>query len=375
MRFCRAVALLCAVMLVLSPATAIAQAPAQTGPGVVSYAWTSEAVDVAVAGSALAVDGAGAVRISYTPSAFVKLAKQASGAWWTTVTPGPVAIGATTSLAIDALGANHIAYISYNMFSQSLHYVTDQNALGWQTPVVLDGSGLPSANSAAIAVDASNRPHAYYDGAHWVNQQISGERCWYATALAFDSHGDLHVAFYSNPVGASNTLRYGTLHGGLWTVEDVDTIPGSGRHVSLVIGSDDTPHIVYSQQRAPLNNSLAIKYAHKTGGNWQIELAGGARTSSAGGGVSLALDSSNHPYFAFVSMFPVGIGFAWQEGGAWRTAIAEHGGVSYSLLAQSLNIDSAGAPRMAFVVDQQLKYMTGTKVTLAAQAFLPAVSK
>lgn len=361
-----------------------------TGIPTETYAFTIErAAASAKEGVALAVDSNGASRISFPGSATIKMAEQLNGAWWAADSLAPNKLSSVTALVLDAQGADHIAYVTSNFLQQYLYYVTDQGGAGWQQPVLLD-SPSPSPASVAIAVDAANHPHityctleanssktqlryAYFDGADWQNQQINSEVCWLATALAFDSQGVLHIAFYS-PTGTDRgKVRAGVLTKGTWQLGDVDAPGDAGAKLSLAMGTDDTPHILYSRGVAGHNGLQTIYYAHQVAGVWRTEQAGSARTLRLTGGLALALDSSNHPYYAYLNSSPVSLVFAWRTDADWQySSIATK---VYGLGRRSLQIDSTGAPRIAYVKNAALEYATGRHVLLDSHEFLPSVAR
>ncbi|MBE2240370.1 MAG: hypothetical protein IAE81_21465 [Caldilineaceae bacterium] len=361
-------------------------------------------VDETGLGSALVIDAENASHISYaapdSPTPTIRLAQQANGAWQVKSAPSLAgsepSLGAVTRLALDAQGAHHIAYISYNQFSQRLYYVTDQQNLDWQTPVVLDSVNFPSPSSVALAVDAANRPHVTYcaqepstlqrqlrythfDGSQWINTQIANEECWYASALAFDNQGILHTAFYSMAQdGASGVLKHGKLLNGAWAIDIVDDSADAGRRLSLALGSDDLAHILYthtpaSQAAKKIDVAPSIKYAHQVAGQWQVQATGVAQSDGGTGEMALALDSADQPSFVYAAQNPAALVFAWRDRDAWRLSGIEQEAALLQGLA--LQIDSGGSPRVAYSLDKVQKYAVGRRVTLPAMLHFPLASR
>lgn len=395
--------LLC-VMLAILPAIVVTGQSTSTPPPMEMFVWDISTVDEAGLGSSLVIDAENASHISYaapdSPTPTVKLAQQANGAWQVKSTPSlagsEASLGAVTRLALDAQGAHHIAYISYNQFSQRLYYVTDQQNPDWQTPVVLDGANFPSPSSVALAVDAANRPHvtycaqepntlqqqlryAHFDGSQWVNAPIGNEQCWYASALAFDSQDVLHVAFYSTTQdGAGGVLKHGKLLNGAWTIEVVYDSADAGRRLSLALGSDDSAHILYThgpanQAAKQIDAAPSLNYAYQVAGQWQIQTVGAAQSVGATGELALALDSADQPFFVYAAQNPAALIFAWRDGGAWRSSGVEQEAVSLQGLA--LQVNSDGNPHVAYSLDKLQKYAVGRRVTLPTMLHLPLASR
>ena len=115
-----------------------------------------------------------------------------------------------------------------------------------------------------------------------------------STSICLDSSGNPHIS-HCNP------LRYCSKVGGTWQVQQIDT---SVSRTSLALGSDDYPHIAYTQ---PSSNSL--KMAHWNGSNWQIETVD--PTPGAGWYVSLKMDSADKPCLAYQNNTTKDLMYAW----------------------------------------------------------------
>lgn len=82
--------------------------------------------------------------------------------------------------------------------------------------------------------------------------------------MRLDSLGKAHVVF------GGDHLYYAVSDGGNWTMTTVDPSYGVGRYASLVLDSNDRPHISYFDA---LNG--ALKYAYFDGSTWSIQVIDG----------------------------------------------------------------------------------------------------
>ena len=85
------------------------------------------------------------------------------------------------------------------------------------------------------------------------------------SAFSLDGDGNKHIAYYNS---SSYSMDYAKSIGNLWQTQSVDggAASSSGmRHMSIVTGPDNLPHISYVEESLDI-----VKYAHFDGSSWNI---------------------------------------------------------------------------------------------------------
>lgn len=214
---------------------------------------------------------------------------------------------------------------------------------GASVPFVIetaDSAGVGDGSS--LAIDAGGHTHvAYIDNGllkystnktgTWVSQPVEtvfGDN----VSLAIDSQGNPHVAYRH-----SGRMRYAVKSGGIWSTEYADTGDNTGNHCSLVLDSSDVPHLAYDD-----NNNQVIRYAVKQV-SWTKEAVDSV--SSSGGYVSLQLDEDGIPWIAFNFFDAQELKLANRTGGAWSLEVVDSGNNTGRWC--SLRLAPDGAPHIA----------------------------
>jgi len=152
--------------------------------------------------------------------------------------------------------------------------------------------------------------------------------------VALDSDNIPHFAY------RGNSLKYATPIGNIWNIQTVDMIRNID-NVSLVIGSNNIPHIVYYD-----NSSGSLKYAKWTGSNWDIQTVEDYTTVSYSVGeyCNIALDSYNNPYISYHDKFTNYLKCAKWTGSNWDIQSITKTGVFGTTIA----LDKNNNPYIAF---------------------------
>ncbi|MCH7736914.1 MAG: hypothetical protein IH872_05870 [Chloroflexi bacterium] len=238
--------------------------------------------------------------------------------------------GAKPSIAVDASGIPHIAFMSEATPGFVKSAVLNGGA--WDISTVTTGYLYGPLD---IALDANGSPHIVWhnhdneDGAHgrlengeWVNTEIknSGHDGWDIN-VAIDSTGSPHVLGV-DPVqfGSQNGLEYATFDGQSWTVESVGTgaLPYEFGN-SIALDSQDRPHIVWFDAQAQ-DLKYALKDSMEDGGGWAISTVDSA--GDVGRYPSLALDQNGNPvvsYYETLGESNGAIKLARWDGSRWNT--------------------------------------------------------
>jgi hypothetical protein len=262
-------------------------------------------------------------------------------------------------IALDSNGTLHVAYTHVFSFGRNLVYGCEYarwNGSAWNSQNVVGGTVInvtyfgtvfPIVSNDALsgfALDAHDNPNIIYNpgngglmyaggwatAAAWLNQTIDphGE----SGSLAFDSHGALHIAYFSN--GAVKYARWNT------TGLDIQTVDSSETSLSgISLGfSNSTPYIMYGC-------SQGLKLAVWNNSSWSIQTA----ASNVIGFGNMVMDSSGYPHFTCIkSSLPTTLTYVSWNGSGWTSqVVGTNGSVSD---AGYLAIDSHGYPHIDVIV-------------------------
>jgi hypothetical protein len=227
--------------------------------------------------------------------------------------------GAYSSIALDSTGAPHISYFK-------------GGALG-------------------------NLKYAYRSGGLWVRETAddSPHVVGVYTSLALDGQDNAHVCYFDM---TSYDFKYALKAGGLWTVDVVDATPtndvvGSGPSIAVDVLSE--PHIVY-QSAFDFGQGAELRYAHKSGGMWAVEVL--ADTTVHAGAPSVALDINGAPNVTYeTGPLPTTIRLASRTGGSWTHTTIDS--VSYEPPNRTvLLFDAQGNPHVVYRTSPGLRYVS-----------------
>jgi hypothetical protein len=257
----------------------------------------------------IAVDGGGTPHVLYTncqdweacdpivPGGAELVYATKSGEGWTyeVVTTNPA--GDYISIIVDPSDAPHIAFKDE---TGQMHYAYHTGG-GWVIENLDHPVPIYYRASPRLALDGANEPHiafieresiqyAHKVSGTWTDEDVTGSWLdnWSALApIAIDSGGRViigsnrYYSYYSSAV-------YYTKDSGVWS-EDV--IGGDrGWNTSMVLGSDDIPHLAY-------DGGNGVSYATLDSRLWVEETIAGGASKGAGG---IALDAAGRPLVAYV---------------------------------------------------------------------------
>ena len=263
------------------------------------------------------------------------------------------------SLALDLNGSPHISY--YDGSNSGLKYAS-LNGLSWNIQVV-DSGGVTGRDGlySSLQLDSSGSPHisycafdethhgylkyAWWNGLSWNTQTVDPIGSGWFTSLALDSQGNPHISYYGY-----YSLQYASWDGEKWKIEIVD--PGKfgstdsmisiGWHSSLVLDSNDNPHISYYHKT---NGDL--KYANWNGSGWNVQTVDSA--GDVGLDTSLAFDSSGNPHISYCG--DTGLKYAVWNGSGWNIQIVDTTGEPRAFVgaSSSLALDSKDKPHISYI--------------------------
>ncbi|MDD2714518.1 MAG: hypothetical protein PHW04_01355 [Candidatus Wallbacteria bacterium] len=237
----------------------------------------------------MAIDGNNNPRIAYydKTNQDLKYAIFNGTSWSKQVIDGTGEVGTGASLAIDSNNVPHISYID-----ATTHHLKYAELVGgtWETRTIADMGIAPPEVNTSLALNQNGQPAVTYynaddqdlmiairDNDVWTREVVDngydpltgyeGDVGGYSS-LAFDSNGLPHVSYYDY---GNDILRYAYQSapkemGGEWIIVPADDFQGSGRTNSLVLDSNNIPHISYSDS---MYNSL--KYCTLVEGGIDVE--------------------------------------------------------------------------------------------------------
>ncbi|MCK5291809.1 MAG: hypothetical protein KAR39_07320 [Thermoplasmata archaeon] len=328
-------------------------------------AWNIEVVDgSADVGkySSLAVDSEHHPHISYydETNQHVMYAFHNGVAWDIALPDNSDQVGEHTSIALDP---SDVPVISYYDKGETRLKLTRKFPLGW-TPEVLDNAG-DVGKYTSIATDIYNEVHiSYYDETNqrlkfystslgWRRQTVQRDemlsyplygvaRNKYRTAHSPDIDGEdgrVHVV-YLETKSPRGDLKFARWNGTQWRTETVDDDGMVGMHTSLVIDSNDLPHICYFDE-----SNTQLKYTHWNGAEWLIEIVD--QGMDVGRECSIALDSKEQPHMTYMDVWNGPLKYAKKIGGVWDIGIV--GDIAPAAgWYNSLAIDSNDYPHVVY---------------------------
>jgi parallel beta-helix repeat protein len=219
-------------------------------------------------------------------------------------------------MAIDSQGMIHLCY--FDRDELSLKYAKGSTC-DWTVMTVQDDVFV----FCDIALDSDGAPHvaymhrgsfasdvwvgyAYWNGSSWVKDTVDMDRVpGWKVSLAIDGNDTPHLSYAvnDNPSGYSSwdlgDLRYATLNGSTWEVEQVDGMVWCVN--TIAVDGSNQPCIAYSK---PLGNNDYLHFAERSGISWDIEVVSYADALHAAR-IALLLDADDTPHIGYSkSVYP-----------------------------------------------------------------------
>ncbi len=260
--------------------------------------WIIENVDIPGINPSLALNSAGYPCIAYpVEETGVKYAEWDGSQWqidcaYSLTYPNISYV----SLALDSTDAPHVSFGHGPLF-----YVTRDESLVWQI------DELPYAGSVSgtsLTLDENDQPHIAYN--HDIGSAIgyatlsdsiwnveyldAGNNAGWFLSLMLDSDNFPHISYARR---YPDILIYASADGtGEWSFQEIDSLSEQCMSTSLALSGEGVPHISY-------NAGNEVRYTYWTGSGWHIETVDACDSGSFGYGTSIALDSADQPHIAY----------------------------------------------------------------------------
>lgn len=344
-------------------------------------AWQVETVDDAEdtgLHTSLALDSAGHPHVSYysgAPDYALKYTWHDGADWHVETVDSSADAGlSATSLTLNDADQPRIGYVSIFQAEDSQLKIasltsaptTAERATStWDIEIVEQGDYLYVADSLALVLDTTGRPHIGYSRYNYLGGELRyGRRMetgweietiprginddWIYesdSALALDIHaGQPHLGYLIRLNDGSQRVQYLWRMGETWHAEVVDDGPyKENSHISLVLDPDtEQPHLSYATGW----ENYDLKYARRDGVTWQVETVDDGR-EIVGRGTWLALDLSDRPHISYGGP----LGYAWQDESGWHLEALPLGGWDAALA-----LDGSDQPHLSYVSDYSIYY-------------------
>jgi len=231
------------------------------------------------------------------------------------------------------------------LFAQNWSFL-QVNTVGREPSIAIDGQGVPRIS---YFVDQGNTGVIYHAKLDLSSQTFQTEAVdsggfEIQTDIAVDQNDDVHITWH-NHLGAGGDLRHAqSTVGGGWILEDVLTPVHDGWSSSIVIDSQNLPHISYLTECCI--GAPGVAYAWFNGVSWVTEYIGSQPDLWIFNGTSIAVDNQDNPHITYYNDGAQDLMYAVKENGTWTfSTIDTSGDVGrYS----SLRIDDNGVPYVCY---------------------------
>ena len=163
-------------------------------------------------------------------------------------------------------------------------------AVGVQSSLATDAAGRP--HIAYLNASGSQVQYAHREGTRWVTEQIPQKGFYHGVSLALDAAGNAYMGYAAQeetPRGVVTSAKLARRSSGGWTIETIET--AFATEVSVGLDPDGVLHAVYFS----FIPGFVVRYGTRTADGWTTETV--LSTLGLGAGrFSLAFDPQGHPH-------------------------------------------------------------------------------
>jgi len=164
-------------------------------------------------------------------------------------------------------------------------------------------------------------------------EKMAGPECY----IKIDSQGNPLIAYLARV--ATSPLLFAYRDGSDWIKTIIDPLMGHGINISMDLGSDGTPHVVYFD----LTN-YDLNYAVMGDRFWNTQTID--TQGIVGYEADIALDSNNLPHISYIDRTIGAIKYAYFDGEDWQICMVDSTGDPTGMLGTSIELDSNDLPRI-----------------------------
>ena len=243
---------------------------------------------------------------------------------WQVETVPDVTGGRFSSLRLDSFGNAHVVHqegvdkmLRYSFWDRRLNkwFSTNLERASGFCSLTLDSKQRPHISYPG----GTGVMHTYWDGEQWQKRLVDAHsrQIDYYTSIALDLKDNPSISFYEE-VGASGTighLRVLAWNGSYWSLKTVDADTGSGKFNSMNSNSKGYPEIAYANVEYG-NNNVSLRYARWNGQSWDTETL--ERNGTSKWSVSMVLDSNDVPHIAYTDVAKHLVKYVTRQKGKWE---------------------------------------------------------
>jgi hypothetical protein len=330
--------------------------------------WTTEDIEIGLtvvyARNTLAIDTLGAPHVAYyvTGANDVRYATKVAGAWVVEVVEDSTAfdtitITAMPSLALDSQAHPHIVYVALRDGLQTLiHAVRD--ASGWHREVIETFSD--SLADCRLVLDAFDRPHVVYsrweasqmvlhyrvrDGAQWSDSVVAEGD---QAALALDGAGSPVIVFRGWGTATWMRLQHAVPAGAGWALADMGLY---GSWPDLALDRAGRVH-------ATAKGGSSVYYLTNASGAWSFTWILQSYTDARD--APIGIDWREEPVIVCCDSLR-NLRWAYHRHGAWTLEYVDPGGGGLQAVTPSLAFDATWQPRVGYYWARAIRLAVATE--------------
>ncbi len=274
------------------------------------------------------------------------------GYCWQIETFGNDHTGTSTSIALDANNEVYISFFKNHQDPNNCLEIAHYNGVAWDYEIIESSFGWYSSNS--LCIDKNNNPciaycdsyrhlkYAYKIGSAWHIETVdSAGDVGYNCSMTIDNKGYIHIAYDDL---TNYTIKYAYKDQTTWHLSVIDNTCASwllpNPKMSIKTDSNNRPQVLYT-----VNMPNNFKYAKWNGSTW-IKTNIESWTDAGIFGLSLAIDSKDHPHISYYGQSSLKYGF--NNGISWQISIIDTVAGGWTGVSPSIVLDIDDNPHISY---------------------------